>query len=753
MKKTIILIMFILIISCNIFAGGKKEVVDYEPLTSEAAGGYTNNLKWIYIDTAGNQKTVAAKDGESQPENAIGYVYTTSDDNKEVIHYTREESSTMAGWMDSLGNVLDSICFRFIMAIHPFPNVLFQMYSTNINNNSGSMASLSYTMTSTSYTTGAYKSSYLLIDNNFYNTNLSGNIANNRWKVSISEDVSSTGTSSRQYQKWSLITVLFVTMFAAEMLFMSIWGYVTGTTENVLKEIAKKAGLAFVLFVLVSALPFLLESMRYGFFRIAKVFYGEVSSSYYTNSGYSRFFQNPGEIFSLPGSFLKQMKIFFASSGTFENGTKAISSMMGDYDKSYGIFVDLLMWLLLLIFRFVMFFACLKASLHIAVNLIEVYLLLGLTMILTPFAIFEPVKPIGAKCIMSLITNLIECFVILVLIVCVVPVSVTVCSEILNKTIAYQNEELLYTEIKIGTKTTESVSQTNYFSPEENSSYVVTTSSKPYAYSQIYVDENFVVLLIPTSGSEIDKAKKIVNLALVYTKLENIGSNEYFKRIIGAIGTDYAFDVTDGGSISEKAPVFRKSSSPDYDYKRITFSSSSNSAYVLEMVRKLFVEKINSLLAAECYYNGDFDSRSIFAQSLVDYYNNDIQTGYLGNHFEVFGKLYLKNYRGNTKGDAFYALDTFYSPQLYTGTGSSRTTLTFFSQMLLCFMGVYIPVFFVQQSTQITNALMNGTAAMESLSNALDNVTHTIARTMKNVVGAAVKAVGSIAKTAVKLMM
>ena len=44
-----------------------------------------------------------------------------------------------------------------------------------------------------------------------------------------------------------------------------------------------------------------------------------------------------------------------------------------------------------------------------------------------------------------------------------------------------------------------------------------------------------------------------------------------------------------------------------------------------------------------------------------------------------------------------------------------------FLQLTLVFLGLFLPSYFVQQSTQITNALMNGTAGMESLANAMEH--------------------------------
>ena len=727
MKKTIILFLLFFTVGF-LFAGGSTEVVKNETLTSSQVSKY-KNLKWLYINrNTGAQYTVDAKSGENQPSDSVGYVYEK--DGQDKIVYTSEEQGLLAGWLETLSNTLNSICFRFILAIHPFPNILFKMYNTeSFANTSAASSVLSFTMASDSARTGIYSSDYLLIDNNFYDTSVLNNNkyqSSSKWKVSIAEKAGVSGTSSQQYRKWSVVTLLFVTMFAAEMLFMSIWGYVTGTTENVLKEIAKKAGITFALFILVSALPFLLESMRYGFFQIAGVFYGSVAESYSTGAQYSRYFENPGEIFNLPGSFAEQMIPFFSST-TVAGGTEALKTQLGSIQDKYNVFLKLLIVLIMFIFRFVMFFAILKASLHIAVNTIEVYLLLSLTMILVPFSVFEPVKPIGAKCIMSLVTNLIECFVILVIVICVVPAAVTVCQEMLEDITGYQNKNLLISERQItatANKTTETI-----------------------GYIQIVAHPDFTMLVLPLANYNGDDKVMQIGFYIGKEKLTTGNVIGELKKHCEAYKIDYVFDVKDTGDKSLKdlgnpAYILNQPGVYQYQYKYLSGGSKD-----LELLKSAYISQVGVLISGGSTFSTDLESRTRFIEGLISFFNSStVLSGYI----DYVKNLYAESYIGS--GHLYYWINettsTFPSASSPSGTvsKSSTSSINWIGQLLLCFMGMYIPVFFVQQSTAITNSLLNGSAALESFANAMSNMARTTMNIGRSVLAVPVKVTGAMSK-------
>ena len=80
-----------------------------------------------------------------------------------------------------------------------------------------------------------------------------------------------------------------------------------------------------------------------------------------------------------------------------------------------------------------------------------------------------------------------------------------------------------------------------------------------------------------------------------------------------------------------------------------------------------------------------------------------------------------------------------------TATTDSVTALMFL-QFTLIFMSMFLPCYFVQQSTHITNSLLNGTAGLESLANATSDVIGRTSRGIQRAAGGLVSGVGNIAR-------
>ena len=760
MKKIITTCILLLLFCTVLSANGAKVNNNYTVTTYsevEKLGG--TELEWIKLDENGNITFEEAQEGESQPagDEYIGYRYK-SENGKLRYCYTTKEQSLLGNWFDILSDSINMITFRLVMAIHPFPSVLFQMYDTSSIQSSTS----GYTMKSDKNKTGGFDKDYLLISNNFYNSNkLSANRkSTNSWRVSIAE-AAGNGTASElltannytdygstnspyQHAKWSVVTILFLTCFVAEIIFITVYGYITGDTENIFKELASKAGITLALFVLVSALPFLLESMRYGFCTLVDIFYAPVSESYYNEQELRNTITDSGELFQLPGNFIKQMKTFFVRTNT-DTTQKALSDYIGNSEKYEGrnFFITLLVWLLVLIFRFFMFFAVLKAALHIAMNIVEVYLLLSLTMILTPFACFEPLKPIGAKCVMSLVTNLIECFVIMVIIICIIPAVVTVCTNILDGTVSLEQGETV-------------VSYATFSYSNNSSQYsdnIVTASAAPDVIDSngidsigIMANSESVMLYFPTSTN--------YRLGLLYNFDKTSSISSSIKNYMEALGINFVFDMSSFESYS--AITLEKLEANVYEPAGTAYSGNEKKIYADSNPNNKVLPdaKRNALwaLAAQHFYftiknlrkdmtiEADLTHRMQFVEQLTNELTN-------GDSFETMLETlthgcYNLGYaiQGNS-GSYVYndsiTLQSFSMPMefsLANGTTKEKnTSIHWLAQLMLCFMGIYIPVFFVQQSTQITNSLMNGSAAMESFANSMSNMVHQTTSAAKSI--------------------
>lgn len=782
MKRITAAVILLLLFCASLSAGGAKVNNNYTATTYDEVskvGGA--ELEWIKQDKNGNLIFEEAEEGASQPAGSeyIGYRYKT-EDGKMRYCYTTEEQSLVGSWFDILADSINMITFRLVMAIHPFPSVLFQMYDTDSIQNSVT----GYTMKSDKNRTGVFEEDYLLISNNFYNSDkLSANRkSTNSWRIDIAEaagkgtaaesltqnrytDYSSTN-SPYQHAKWSVVTVLFLTCFVAEIIFITVYGYITGDTENILKELASKAGITLALFVLVSALPFLLESMRYGFCTIVDIFYAPVSENYYDELELRNTITDSGELFQLPGNFIKQMKTFFVRTST-DTTEKALSDFIGT-DTTYSgrnFFIDILVWLLVLIFRFFMFFAILKAALHIAMNIVEVYLLLSLTMILTPFACFEPLKPIGAKCVMSLVTNLIECFVIMVIIICIIPAVVTVCVNLLDGTVSLEQGETIVSYAHVsysydGRTYSVNPKEVNSNNTESiaimaNSKFIMLyfNTSMNYRAGLIwYADEN--------DASSISSELKTYAEALGINGVFEVGSFSTRNDItLKKLEESHILEIQGIAYNGNEKEVFKDSNSGVAgkasvdDKKKALLTIAKDYFYPIV---KLYMQQGSGMTIA-----GDLTLRQQFVEGIKDYLA--AQDGFadalstlnrgsflLGKDYTASGNAEVSVYNTKTEILGFSDAMEF---SLANGTSSREkgTSVHWMAQILLCFMGVYIPVFFVQQSTQITNSLINGTAAMESFANAMSHMVHQTTTAVKNVGKSAMSMAGNSAKFGIDL--
>ena len=89
----------------------------------------------------------------------------------------------------------------------------------------------------------------------------------------------------------------------------------------------------------------------------------------------------------------------------------------------------------------------------------------------------------------------------------------------------------------------------------------------------------------------------------------------------------------------------------------------------------------------------------------------------------------------------------------YSSSGKmtdKEATSFMFLQITLVFLGLFLPSYFVQQSTQITNALMNGSAGMESLANAMGHTLSKAVGMTGKLISAGMSAIGNLANAAMK---
>ena len=762
-KTVLLFFLLILFVSQGVFAGGAKETGFNADGTSSVANvKKAVAIKWITMDENGNVNKID-EEGTTNlvpPLDAIGAEYVDASGNVVLTEYFETDEVWLGNWINYISSAMNQVVFRIALAIHPFPNTMFSLYGLDLGVTAAGTVSL--TMKPDAKSFNDFNIKQLLISNQYYTTDRTvktegGTTTDTYVPMAESRSKTADAPAPLQKQKWSLVTMLFVACFVAEILFTAIFGYATGSSEeggaSLLKNIAKKCAVTLVLFVLVSALPFLLEAFRYGLFKIAYVFYGEAANEYENElaaGGYSRenLVNDAGEvtnIFELPGFFLQSMKSFFAKSGSSLVKNSLSNYMAGSTaeGKSQSLITHCVTWILSLIFRFVMFVMILKCAIHIAKNILEVYILLGLVMILTPFAVFTPMKTLGAKCIMSLISNVIECFIILVIILTVIPAvkmtTVSMLAMINNLSSAGTYKESIdYTTMgsnyPIGDE-----NKLNFIAGDGFVMAICSLGSKgdkvAFTYSPQYPEGN-------KSMTEIKRAEGV--------KFEiNFSEASMVEHLVSGPGGKVKVDAWDKGlkaKISVKdGKLYEGDNTTSYDVfkdsgllKMIATSVWWYGGFVPENMKSETFNVQDALRKSMTHFweLNKIDNRANLEKELYALTMfNDNAPQYTSQSYAQY-KIKTCNVQRNSPG---------VGPYVMTATTDSVTALMFL-QFTLIFMSMFLPCYFVQQSTHITNSLLNGTAGLESLANATSDVIGRTSRGIQRAAGGLVSGVGNIAR-------
>lgn len=315
--------------------------------------------------------------------------------------------SFLSTLMTGVGNVLGDLTASVAIGLHPFPQILARFYKFDDLESGAVIAYGNDFNASTDMLTQmgySVDGSEIEYDSNtgLYTISINGVKERVNW-----------GNSSAN--RWGIVTMLFGLLLAAEIVFTAVFGYVMPEQEGVplFKVIATKIAKALVLFALAAALPFLLEAIRYGLFRIAETY------------------QDPtveiDTMFDLPSAFMRQVSQLVNTLDWRNDVTSVFGGTNSGtlLDKlAFSVIGKLLMAIVYIVFQFVLCLEVFKTALHIVMNVIEVYLLLSVVIILLPFSIFTPTKSLVQGCVQTLFLNLIECFVIMMVVIMVVPATI-----------------------------------------------------------------------------------------------------------------------------------------------------------------------------------------------------------------------------------------------------------------------------------------------------------------------------------------
>lgn len=364
-KKFFVLLLVVLVCSSAVFAGGNKEET-----IEDAALSDPNSF------------------GAQVVKNFAGV----------------EPTGMVASGFSMIANTFDTATGTFAMALSPFPSILERFYSEDPTTMNGSFEK---GLQSGSIT----PSNSLLISEGYYSE-----AEENAVTITVGGHTFTGKTPDMQKKSWNMISLLFMVFFAAEIIFSTIYGYLTDRDTSVLKDVITKGVLCILLYLLVSALPFLIEGFRVGFFMMARTITGIDSVNAPAGSARALMvarMQN-STVFEYPGLLIRNL------SYAIENLDPENVGGINLYD-----YVDMPGWesitefLLRLFYLFIKLIASILiifTAFHVMLNVCEVYLLLGITACVTPFVVFSPLKFLGEKAVMSLFSNMMELFVIIVVV-------------------------------------------------------------------------------------------------------------------------------------------------------------------------------------------------------------------------------------------------------------------------------------------------------------------------------------------------
>lgn len=402
MKRSIVLIILLAIVSSLCFAGGSSEKTKLSTTTD-------NGVR------AGMDITQQAK-GETEY-----YEDTTLN---LILNGPDGDAGVMGNFMWTLSNILDNVTKGVCISLTPYPKAMELFYPS------------------------LFKSRH--IDEKYANygtqlneifMNRSGSVtdsisAKNDYKVEIKSEESQKATTN-------MLMIIIMSLFLAEILFTIIYGYVTGGEEPMLKTLLVKGVTCLLIGALVMSLPFIIEAFKWGFDKAVKIISGAqlVSDSDEqpgTTLSYMYMAAVESSPFDYPGLMLR---LVTAECVRLDPENAGIMNLFGD-EGIIAPVSKVMVNVLFFIVQVIIFFVAIIASLHIMFNVIEVYILMSLALILLPFQVFRLTSFMGSGVFRSLISNVIQLAVIIFIMVSVVPLTSSISTNIWSNIAVVESNDL-----------------------------------------------------------------------------------------------------------------------------------------------------------------------------------------------------------------------------------------------------------------------------------------------------------------------
>lgn len=213
----------------------------------------------------------------------------------------------------------------------------------------------------------------------------------------------------------NMVSAVFVTLIIAEILWTAIYKCWLSGDMAVTKQVSLVFIKGMFLFFLVLSLPTIIEYTRMGFQNAAYI----ISGRTLTKAGTYDADAAKDSIFDLPGDIIRDSITIIEFMDPKQVGSAGIDLIQATEDSADWGTKTMVSFLTQIIYWIaqIVCVCCLSiASLHVMFNIIEVYLLLGIVCFLVPFSIFSLTKFLGERAILSLFMNLVELFIIMVIV-------------------------------------------------------------------------------------------------------------------------------------------------------------------------------------------------------------------------------------------------------------------------------------------------------------------------------------------------
>ena len=235
-------------------------------------------------------------------------------------------------------------------------------------------------------------------------------------RTTASGGLASSSTDDGEKTRWNLVSSLFVILLVCESIWTAIRAYFN-KDDDTLKFLFTDIVTCVVLYLLCAAVPFIVQASVFGFQRMAYVMStgsmdmgaDEVASS---------------QIYRLPGDVIRESSdvLYFLDARSLSYTNDWSLDQVQD-ENGHGILWFLnhglagvlergAIWMIYTAMKIIASLIIIRVALHVMLNVLEVYLLIGAVMCLIPFRVFSPTKWLGQGALRSLASNIVELFVI-----------------------------------------------------------------------------------------------------------------------------------------------------------------------------------------------------------------------------------------------------------------------------------------------------------------------------------------------------